>query len=88
MAIFSDTDNVTPPAVVPVADGWQSIGSLQERKKENTVVAKPWVGETLKAGKRIGAAEKMTIFKDQVSCSANEYLVDPYIYEHRTDDWH
>jgi checkpoint serine/threonine-protein kinase len=74
MAIFSDADNTTPPATAPPRDGWQSIGSLQERKKENTVAAKPWVGETLKAGKRVGTAEKMTIFKDEVSISLDVTL--------------
>jgi checkpoint serine/threonine-protein kinase len=75
MAIFSDTDGATPPAMAAAPDGWQSIGSLQERKKENTVAAKPWVGETLKAGKRVGTAEKMTIFKDQVSTSLDEIVL-------------
>jgi checkpoint serine/threonine-protein kinase len=74
MAIFSDADNATPPATAPPTNGWQSIGSLQERKKENTVAAKPWVGETLKAGKRVGTAEKMTIFKDEVSISLDVTL--------------
>ncbi len=74
MAIFSDSGNATPPATAPPPDGWQSIGSLQERKKENTVAAKPWVGETLKAGKRVGSAEKMTVFKDQVSTSLDEII--------------
>jgi checkpoint serine/threonine-protein kinase len=75
MAIFSDADNATPPATAPPSNGWQSIGSLQERKKENTVAAKPWVGETLKAGKHMGAAEKMAIFKDQVSTSLDEIIL-------------
>lgn len=74
MAIFADGDNVSPPATAPQTSGWQSIGSLQERKKENTVAAKPWIGETLKAGKRAGASEKMTIFKDQVRTSPNGLL--------------
>ena len=70
MAIFSDTDNAAQPALAASSQGWQSIGSLQERKKENTVAAKPWAGETLKAGKKgAAAAEKMTVFKDQVSVS-------------------
>lgn len=67
MAIFSDGDDAVPPAISARTEGWQSIGSLQERKKENTTAAKPWAGEILKAGKRIGTTEKMTIFKDQVS---------------------
>jgi checkpoint serine/threonine-protein kinase len=72
MAVFSDADYATPPAMAPPTNGWQSIGSLQERKKENTIAAKPWAGETLKAGKRVGATEKMPIFKDQVSASLDE----------------
>lgn len=74
MAIFADGDNVSPPATAPPTSGWQSIGSLQERKKENTIAAKPWVGETLKAGKRAGTSEKMTIFKDQVRTSPKGFL--------------
>jgi checkpoint serine/threonine-protein kinase len=74
MAIFSDADGATAPATAAAPDGWQSIGSLQERKKENTIAAKPWVGETLKAGKRVGTTEKMTIFKDQVSTSHDENI--------------
>ncbi len=75
MAIFSDSNDATPPATAAPTDGWQSIGSLQERKKENTIATKPWVGETLKAGKRAGAAEKMTVFKDQVSASLVEIIL-------------
>ena len=67
MAIFSDADGA--PAEPPMGTqtkGWESIGSLRDRKKENTIEAKPWAGETLKAGKRVGQVEKMEIFKDQV----------------------
>lgn len=75
MAIFSDAENATPPATAPPTDGWQSIGSLRERKKENTVTAKSWAGETLKAGKRVGTMEKMPIFKDQVSTSLDRIIL-------------
>jgi len=47
--------------------GWESIGSLRERRKENTVEAKPWVGETLKTEKKPGTVQKMAIFRDEVS---------------------
>ena len=68
MAIFSDADGPPPePPVGAQTKGWESIGSLKDRKKENTVEAKPWAGETLKAGKRTGHVQKMDIFKDQVS---------------------
>ena len=42
---------------------------MKERKKENTFEAQPWTGQTLKAGKRVGTASKMEVFKDQVGTS-------------------
>jgi checkpoint serine/threonine-protein kinase len=67
MAIFSDANNDRPqPTAGAEAKGWDSIGSLHERKKENAIAARPWAGETLKAGKRVGTEPKMAIFKDQV----------------------
>lgn len=68
LAIFSDAD---APVAAALGDndgakGWEKIGSIAERKKENTIEARPWVGETLKAGKRAGAGPKLTIFKDEV----------------------
>ena len=69
LAIFSDVDgsaDAARPSSGDGAKGWDNIGSIQERKKENAVEARPWVGETLKAGKRVGTAQKMMIFKDQV----------------------
>ncbi|KAJ9220541.1 hypothetical protein DTO027B5_6487 [Paecilomyces variotii] len=67
MAIFSDGDSApaAAPALGGPTKGWESIGSFHERKKENTVEAKPWAGETLKAGKKAAPAQKMTIFRDQ-----------------------
>ena len=67
MAIFSDSASGNEPALSEQNKGWESIGSLQERKKENQVEAKPWVGETLKAGKKSGPTQKMAIFRDEVS---------------------
>ena len=67
MAIFSDANNDRPqPIAGTETKGWDSIGSLHERKKENAIAARPWAGETLKAGKRVGTEPKMTVFKDQV----------------------
>ena len=66
MAIFSDARNPTPPPPGSTTSGWDNIGSIKDRKKENTIEAKPWTGETLKAGKRVGTGEKMAIFKDPV----------------------
>jgi checkpoint serine/threonine-protein kinase len=65
MAIFSDGDVPAPAVVGGAGRGWDSIGDLRERRKENTMEAKPWAGETLKAGGR-KPSTKMTIFKDTV----------------------
>ncbi|KAL8952330.1 MAG: hypothetical protein Q9222_001741 [Ikaeria aurantiellina] len=70
LAIFSDAD--LPPssskgAFVETGKGWDSIGSISERKKENTIEARPWAGETLKGGKKASGAPKMAVFKDEVS---------------------
>ncbi|KAJ5350887.1 hypothetical protein N7541_008614 [Penicillium brevicompactum] len=66
MAIFSDADSAAlGPATGGATKGWDSIGSIRDRKKENTVEAKPWAGETLKAGKKAAPVQKMAIFRDQ-----------------------
>jgi checkpoint serine/threonine-protein kinase len=72
LAIFSDADAVLQPVVASTSGkGWESIGSLAERKKENVIAATPWVGETLKAGgKKTTGAAKLSVFRDPVSsCS-------------------
>ncbi|OJD21245.1 BUB protein kinase [Blastomyces percursus] len=72
LTIFSDADGAHDsgkPFGGSETKGWESIGSLQDRRKENTVEAKPWVGETLKAGKRVGTVPKMTVFKDETFTS-------------------
>ncbi|KAL8810357.1 MAG: hypothetical protein Q9200_002637 [Gallowayella weberi] len=68
LAIFSDADAPPSDAKGPfggTAKGWDNIGSISERKKENTVEARPWAGETLKAGKKTNGPPKMAIFKDE-----------------------
>jgi checkpoint serine/threonine-protein kinase len=69
MAIFSDADaSASQPVTATTTKGWESIGSMKDRKKENTVEAKPWVGETLKAGgKKTTGAAKLAVFRDPVS---------------------
>ncbi|KAI4093374.1 MAG: hypothetical protein LQ344_002962 [Seirophora lacunosa] len=67
LAIFSDND--APPSDMKsafggAAKGWDNIGSIADRKKENTIEARPWAGETLKAGRKANGPPKMTIFKD------------------------
>ncbi|KAK5088770.1 protein kinase [Lithohypha guttulata] len=65
MAIFSDDSNAEQPLLGTTStSGWNSIGDLQARKKENTIEAQPWAGQTLKAGKRAGTATKLEVFKD------------------------
>ncbi|OBT85682.1 BUB protein kinase [Pseudogymnoascus sp. 03VT05] len=65
LAVFSDADESAPVIGGSGAKGWDSIGSLAERRKENVVEAKPWVGETMKAGAKKSTAPKMAVFKDQ-----------------------
>ncbi|KAK3329624.1 Mad3/BUB1 homology region 1-domain-containing protein [Apodospora peruviana] len=68
LTIFSDAD--APPAAPALSTrgagskGWDSIGSLADRKKENVVEAKPWVGETLKAGGKKRSGPKLDVFRD------------------------
>ncbi|KAG2417401.1 hypothetical protein HFD88_008620 [Aspergillus terreus] len=88
MAIFSDADSAeSQPAVSGQSKGWDSIGSLHERRKENKVEAKPWVGETLKAGKKPAPVQKMTIFRDESSSNSNiqenESTQPKHVPEHR-----
>lgn len=70
MAIFSDASIETPPPVNTAStNGWDNISSIKDRKKENTVEAQSWSGQTLKGGKKVGSSTKIEIFKDPVSHS-------------------
>ncbi|KHJ36145.1 putative protein kinase [Erysiphe necator] len=73
LQIFSDKDN-NEPSSLSHSDpaGWQSIGSLAERKKENTLEAKPWAGETLKAGGQGKSSIKIQVYKD-MSLSKSQF---------------
>ncbi|OIW34848.1 hypothetical protein CONLIGDRAFT_639181 [Coniochaeta ligniaria NRRL 30616] len=73
MAIFSDSDaSASQPVVAGTTKGWESIGSMKDRKKENVVEAKPWVGETLKAGgKKTTGAAKLAVFRDPHQVTVN-----------------
>lgn len=69
MAIFSDVDT-QPPALSAGGSGtkgWDTIGSLADRKKENVVEARPWAGETLQTSVKKSSGPKMPIFRDPVS---------------------
>jgi checkpoint serine/threonine-protein kinase len=88
LAIFSDAGAPETSALPGSSDGpkgWDNIGTIQDRKKENTVEARPWAGETLKAGKKLGMAPKMMIFKDEVCHTTSPH--SPRIYDHRTNCW-
>ncbi|KAI4202732.1 MAG: hypothetical protein LQ350_002398 [Teloschistes chrysophthalmus] len=68
LAIFSDADapqSDAKSAFGGAAKGWDNIGSIAERRKENTIEARPWAGETLKTGKKMSGVPKMAIFKDE-----------------------
>ncbi|KAK5714466.1 protein kinase [Elasticomyces elasticus] len=67
MAIFSDSEPPSRPDSGSSSKGWDNIGTLAERKKENTVEAKPWVGEKLAVGKTNGGMQKLMVFKDESS---------------------
>lgn len=69
LAIFSDSGASVASNLASTnetAKGWENIGSIAERKKENVMEARPWAGETLKTGKKSNAPPKMSIFKDEV----------------------
>jgi checkpoint serine/threonine-protein kinase len=81
LMVFSDADPSaaapSAPVVAGTTKGWESIGSLGDRKKENVVEAKPWVGETLKAGgKKTSGAAKLAVFRDPVSSRLLSHLPD------------
>ncbi|KAK5138031.1 hypothetical protein LTR08_005828 [Meristemomyces frigidus] len=67
MAIFSDTEEPPRPDSGSNSRGWDNIGTVAERKKENTIEAKPMAGEKLKVGKTNGGMQKLMIFKDESS---------------------
>ena len=65
--VFTDTEE---PEVRPgSAGGWESIGTLADRKKENTIAPKPWAGEKMPmrgSSSAAAPAERLTVFKDEV----------------------
>lgn len=69
LQVFSDAD--AEPTPQKSTKGWESIGSLADRKKENTMEARPWAGETLKQDpevvKKKAPKEKLMVFRDAVS---------------------
>ncbi|EGX90241.1 checkpoint protein kinase (SldA), putative [Cordyceps militaris CM01] len=80
LSIFSDTE-AKPSALSSREEGskgWETIGSLADRKKENTMEARPWVGETLKAGgKKPVATARMAVFRDTSLAQIQNIVVLP-----------
>ncbi|KAL2033694.1 hypothetical protein VTO58DRAFT_104408 [Aureobasidium pullulans] len=66
MAIFADDAPQDQSAFGTPGEknGWDSIESIQNRKKENAIAPKPMAGETLKTGKTNTGVQKMAIFRD------------------------
>ncbi|KAK3695354.1 Mad3/BUB1 homology region 1-domain-containing protein [Podospora appendiculata] len=84
LAIFSDAG---APAAAPAmsalgagSKGWDNIGTLADRKKENTVAPTPWAGETLKAGGKKSSA-KLAVFRDT---SMSQQLSQSHIAIHHS----
>jgi len=68
LAVFADESEQAQSALGSKdGKGWDTIGSLAGRKKENTQEAKPWAGETLKTGKTNSGMGKMMVFKVRTS---------------------
>lgn len=87
MQIFADGDEADRPSSGASSKGWDNIGTLAERKKENTHAAKPMAGEKLKVGKTNGGVQKMMVFKDTVSLSPKPSLAAiraQDVYKNRT----
>lgn len=63
--VFTDTEE---PEAHPGSAGWESIGTLADRKKENTIAAKPWAGEKMpmRGSSTTGPAERLVVFRDEV----------------------
>ncbi|RDA90024.1 hypothetical protein CP533_5263 [Ophiocordyceps camponoti-saundersi (nom. inval.)] len=80
LAIFSDAD-AKPASVLSSrgegSKGWDTVASLADRKKENTMKSTPWTGETLKAGDNKGVAAKVTVFRDASLSQINNIAVVP-----------
>lgn len=66
MAIFSDADGDASSIKggEKASEGWENVGTLQQRKKENFHAPKPWAGETLKQSSKPAKSERLMVFRD------------------------
>lgn len=68
LQIFADAGvSQRPDSGSGSAMGWDNIGTIAERKKENHMAARPMAGETLNTGKTNAGTQKIMIFRDNVS---------------------
>ncbi|KAL9092230.1 MAG: hypothetical protein Q9159_000989 [Coniocarpon cinnabarinum] len=63
LEIFSDEGAESRP-LSSGSRGWENIGTVADRKKENVVGASVWTGETMKSSRAPSTAPKMMVFKD------------------------
>ncbi|KAF2711702.1 hypothetical protein K504DRAFT_475472 [Pleomassaria siparia CBS 279.74] len=85
LAVFSDGDEPAKPGSSGSPRGWDSIGTLGDRKKENTTEARPWAGEKLQVGKKNVGVQKMMIFKDDTKSDSNkEQSHSPSLHEQQS----
>ncbi|KAI0842164.1 Mad3/BUB1 homology region 1-domain-containing protein [Hypoxylon sp. FL0890] len=78
LAVFSDagSDASAMSKMGGGAKGWDTIGSLADRKKENVIEAKPWVGETLTTQVKKSSGPKIAVFRDpSLSRIAESHIV-------------
>ncbi|ODQ66919.1 hypothetical protein NADFUDRAFT_76977 [Nadsonia fulvescens var. elongata DSM 6958] len=71
MTVFADTENESASISSIAPGGWDTIGSLASRRKENTIEPKPWVGQTIpqvnNGGPNIHTNSKIAVFRDTTS---------------------
>ena len=82
LAVFVDgEDGPAKSDSGPSTQGWDNIGSIAERKKENTHEAKPWAGEKLDGGRKLTSGQKMMVFRDPVSpfCRCPFHSLQSYV---------
>ncbi|KAI5789116.1 Mad3/BUB1 homology region 1-domain-containing protein [Geopyxis carbonaria] len=79
MTIFSDVGQPSSTQGLPSKDpaGWENIGSLHHRKKENTPQPIPWAGETLKqvGSRKPTESDRLMVFRDGNSVLATHPVV-------------
>ncbi|ANB13350.1 Mad3p [Sugiyamaella lignohabitans] len=73
LQVFSDTTDSSSKATS--SGGWDSIGSLASRKKENVIQPTSWTGQTLPTQGDYNVKKTLSVFKDTVSKELNIHLL-------------